>query len=284
MPAVAIEEFEMFADGLDHPEGIAFDRDGNLWAGGESGQVYRINQRGKVSEIGNLGGFNLGLTVSARQTLFICNLGKRSLVEMDRRGRVLRSWERTGRQRFQSPNFSVFDSAGNLYFSDSGKWMQDDGFIFVLRPSGRVETFAGPLAFPNGLALNAAEDTLFVVQSTADNVLAIPIKRDGSAGRARVFARGLRSVPDGIAFDADGNLYVTCYASHTIYKVSPNGKATVLAADPRGTMLASPTNLAFAVDGSDYVYFANLGRWHVCRSRAGVQGMPLAGTRDGASR
>src|SRR5688500_9082229 len=41
-PLIPIDRFEIFSNGLDHPECLAFDRDGNLWAGGEAGQIYRI--------------------------------------------------------------------------------------------------------------------------------------------------------------------------------------------------------------------------------------------------
>ena len=52
---IPIEDFEGFAEGLDHPEGLAFDREGNLWAGGEAGQIYRMDPRGRVEEIANPG-------------------------------------------------------------------------------------------------------------------------------------------------------------------------------------------------------------------------------------
>ena len=275
-PAIPLQQFEIFADGLDHPEGLAFDRDDNLWAGGELGQVYRIDGKGRSKEVASVGGFNLGVTVSAAQDLFLCNLKKHSLIQVDRGGKLLRSWDRAGSYRFRTPNFSVFDSAGNLYFSDSGEWQENDGYILVLRPNGRIEVFAGPFAFPNGLSLSADERTLFIVESTADAVRALPIKADGSAGKSRVFARALRRVPDGCALDLDGNIYVTCYASHNIYKVTPAGKVSLFAEDTGGTMIASPTNIAFR-DG--YMYFANLSRWHICRVQTGVQAQPLVGTR-----
>src|SRR6476661_4589288 len=47
--------------------------------------------------------------------------------------------ERAGRYRLRNPNFSVFDREGNLYFSDSGAWRKEDGFLFVLRPNGKIE-------------------------------------------------------------------------------------------------------------------------------------------------
>lgn len=150
---VDIDSFEIFAEGLDHAEGLAFDSDGDLWAGGELGQVYRIDQRGKASEIARLGGFCLGLTFSRKQDIFICNSKLGALQQVDRGGRLLSSLDRVGDRKLLTPNFSVFDSEGNLYFSDSGTWGKSNGCIYRVRANGNAEHFAGPFAFPNGLAL-----------------------------------------------------------------------------------------------------------------------------------
>lgn len=273
-PAVPIDRFEVFAEGLDHPEGLAFDRDGQLWAGGELGQIYHISDRGKIKTVATLGGFNLGLTFSTRQDLFVCNFKLGALVQLDRSGKVIRSWEKVGRYRLRNPNFSVFDRAGNLYFSDSGSWTKPDGMLFVLRPNGKIERLLDGLAFPNGLSLSADDGTLYVVQTTRDNVLALPVS-DGIAGKSRIFASGLHNIPDGAALDSDGNLYVTCYASHQVYRISPKGKVSLFAYDREGTMLASPTNAAFGGPNFDELYFANLSRWHICRVRVGIKGQPL---------
>ncbi|HLX82259.1 MAG TPA: SMP-30/gluconolactonase/LRE family protein [Terriglobales bacterium] len=275
-PQISLQKFEVFAEGLDHPEGLAFDADGSLWAGGELGQIYKIDQKGKGRTVVTLGGFNLGLTFSARQDLFVCNFKLGALIQLDRSGKTIRSWERAGRYRFRNPNFSVFDREGNLYFSDSGEFKKDDGFLFVLRPNGKIEQLLHRLSFPNGLSLSADESTLFVVQSTKNNVLAVPLRDQGTIGRPRVYAAGLNNVPDGAALDADGNLYVTCYASHNVYKVTPDGKVSLFAWDQSATMLASPTNAAFGGANFDEVYFANLSRWHICRARVGIKGQLLA--------
>ena len=75
-PEIPIDRFEVFASGLDHPECCAFDRDGNLWAGGEAGQIYRIDPTGKVETIANLGGFCGGLAFSPDdRELFVCVAG-----------------------------------------------------------------------------------------------------------------------------------------------------------------------------------------------------------------
>ena len=276
---IPLERFRIFAEGLDHPEGLAFDADGVLWAGGELGQIYRIDSRGRVREIAKLGGFNLGLTFSRAQELYVCNFKLPALVRVNRKGRVLDSWERIGSRKLKTPNFSVFDSEGNLYFSDSGEWNKANGWIYRIRKNGRAEVFAGPFAFANGLALSANERFLFVVQSTRDNVEQIEIRADGRAGERKVYAAGLHRVPDGAALDAAGNLLVTCYASDNIYKVTPKGKVSLLACDPQGTMIARPTNIVFGGPSFGQMYVANLGRWHISRAPYAGRGQLLVNQR-----
>jgi gluconolactonase len=274
-PIIDISEFEVFAEGLDHPEGLAFDADQNLWAGGELGQLYRIDPNGAVNEVVRLGGFCLGLTFSRKQDLWVCNSKLGALQQVDRSGRLLSSLDRVGDTKLVTPNFSVVDSEGNLYFSDSGAWGKENGCIYRVRASGKVEFFSGPYAFPNGLALGADEQSLYIVQSLKDNVLRLPILPDGSAGQAEIYADGLSRVPDGMAFDVEGNLYVTCYATHNLYRVSPRREVSLLAFDPQGTMLACPTNVAFGSSQCDVLYVANLARWHICRAKVGVRGKRL---------
>src|SRR4051794_29254238 len=72
-PLIPIDRFEIFATQLDHPECCAFDRHGDLWAGGEGGQVYRISPKGAVEQIATLGSFNAGLAFSPSGDLFVCN-------------------------------------------------------------------------------------------------------------------------------------------------------------------------------------------------------------------
>jgi gluconolactonase len=86
----------------------------------------------------------------------------------------------------------------------------------------------------------------------------------------------LERIPDGLAFDVAGNLYVSCYASDNIFRVSPERKVTLLAYDRAGTTLARPTNIAFGGPAGDELFVANLGRWHINRTKLGVKGQPLA--------
>lgn len=279
-PLVPSERLSLFAEGLDHPEGLAFDREGALWAGGEAGQIYRIRE-GKPEKIAEVGGFCLGITISPAQDIVICNVGLHAVQQIDRNGRMLRSIDQVDGQPLETPNFSVFDAEGNLYFSDSGRWNGNNGRIYRLRPDGRAEHFAGPFAFANGLALSASGDALFVVESQRDRVTRVPVRSDGTAGEPETYAAGLSRVPDGVALDAEQNLYVTCYATDCIYRVRPDRTVELFAYDPEGTILARPTNAAFGGPERKTMYVANLGRWHITAIPTDTPGQPLAGERSG---
>lgn len=272
-----ISEVRNFVVGLDHPECVAVGKDGALFAGGEAGQVYRISPDAKkVDVIANTGGFCLGVTLDQEENVYICDMGLKALVKVTPRGKVTKLADSADGRKFASPNFSVFDSKGNLYFSDSGEWKQRSGVVFRLDAGGRVHMFSpGPFHFANGIALDAEERYLYVVESNLDRVVQIPIKSDGTAGVPEVYAEGLARVPDGIAFDARGNLYATTYASNCIYRISPDCKVELLCQDVENLFLCQATNCAFGGPNFDQLFVGNLGRDHISVLDLGVKGQPL---------
>src|SRR6516165_10302323 len=266
-----------FVTGLDHPEGVAVGRDGTLYAGGEAGRVNRISSDDKkVETLANTGGFCLGLTLDQEESIYVCDLRRRALMKVSQRGSVTVVADAVGERKFTCPNFSVFDSRGNLYFCDSGQWKQANGVVCCMRANGRVEVFAeGPFHFANGLALDVAEQYLYVVESNLDRVVRIEIKSDGGAGAPEVYAEGLARVPDGMAFDADGNLYVTTYASNCIYRVTPDRQVNLLCQDVENLLLCQPTNCAFGGANFDQLFVGNLGRDHISVLDLKIKGQPL---------
>src|SRR6266542_2875902 len=85
-PEIPIERFEIFANGLDHPECLAFDREGWLWADGESGQVYRVAPSGTCETLAEMGGFCAGVAWSPDDAeLFVCN-PQHGIVRVNRAG------------------------------------------------------------------------------------------------------------------------------------------------------------------------------------------------------
>jgi len=270
-PLIPIDRWEIFANGLDHPECLAFDREGNLWAGCEAGQVYRIDPTGKVEQICTLGSFNAGLAFSPQDELFVCNPAK-GMVRVDAGGKFEVFASHAGEHRLICPNFPVFDTAGNLYMSDSGQWKKRNGRLIRFTPDGVGETLAGPMGYANGLALSADEQFLFVVESDTDRIFRMELQ----TRRHEVYAAYVGRMPDGLALDADGNLYASCYASDDIHRITPDGKVGLFAWDRWAILLSRPTNMAF---NGDTMYVANLGRTTITRAKVGVQGQRLLNLR-----
>lgn len=251
-PEIPIERFEIFANGLDHPECLAFDPQGALWAGGEAGQVYRIAD-GAVETVANLGGFCGGVAWSPENDLWVCN-PLHGIVRVKPSG----EWS-VFASGMICPNFGAFDGGGNYYVTDSGNWKKRNGRLLRISPDGAQDVILENYGYTNGLALSADEQTLYMAESDTDRVLEV----DLGTGRAEVYAEHVGRLPDGLAFDQDGDLYASCYASDDIHRIAPNGRTTLFAYDRWAILLSRPTNLTFR-DG--YVYVANLGRTTITRA------------------
>jgi gluconolactonase len=275
---IPIESFQIFATGLDHPECIAFDRYGDLWAGGEAGQIYRVSPDGKVQLVANLGSFCAGLAFSPKDELFVCNpnLG---IVRVAPSGEFSVFASHVSEQKLVCPNFGVFDSAGNYYVTDSGNWKKNNGYLLRFKPDGSGEVLAGPLGYANGLALTADDKTLFMVESNTDRVLRFNISDSGAVSPGEVYAEGCGRFPDGLVLDAEGNLYISCYASDEIWRISPSGEKSLFAWDRWAIHLGSPTNMAFGGPDFDELYVANLARTTVTRVKVNRKGQLLANQR-----
>lgn len=154
-----------FGSGLDHPECVACGMDGYAYAGGEIGQIYRIDLKNRdYEEFANTGGFVGGIAQDANRNLYACSSGAVMRITPD--GKVSPYTTGTPDDPITTPNYPAFDKAGNLYVSDSGEWKLDNGSIYKVGPGGDAEVWCRSLTeFPNGICLNAEEDYLYVVLS-----------------------------------------------------------------------------------------------------------------------
>ncbi|MDR3473477.1 MAG: SMP-30/gluconolactonase/LRE family protein [Devosia sp.] len=271
---------QVFFDGvfttprLQHPECVAVGPDGWIWCGSENGQILRIApDASHIEEVAVIGGFTLGLAFDGDRALFACEQRSAAVYRLDLADRSVRRFSTPG---IHIPNYPVVDARRNrLLVSDSfgagqpgpGVWAYD------------LETGAGhlwydrPLDFANGMALAADGGALLVCETFSRRIARIAIEADGSARAATVFADDLPGLPDGIAFDDRGQVFVGCYEPSRVLRISPDGRTTeVYIEDPTAHLLAHPTNIAF--DGTR-LYAANLGRWHVTRIDADTTGRRL---------
>ncbi len=284
MQEINIKDVSVFADGLDHPECVAMHPDGSVWAGGEAGQIYRISPDGKeIKEMANTGGFTLGIAFApGAEWLAACDLKNHCVWKLDLSNNQLSLFaDGADDEKFNIPNYPVFDSNGMLYVSESGAFRTVSGKIFKFDTKGNGMVWhEGPFNFANGMCLDADEKYLYVVCTWLPGVERIEINDDGSAGKREVYCTLPRTCPDGIAFDKSGNLYISCYTPNHIYSVNKQQEIHLLVEDWEAHTLCNPTNIAFSIIGSSYLYATSLGRWNMSRMPMDVEGLALAGWKN----
>jgi gluconolactonase len=264
---------DIVADGLDHPECVAFGPDGSLFAGGEAGQLYRIDMdSGRVEVVGTTDGWLLGLAVDGAGRVVACDPKLGAVVEFEPDGSFRKLSEGTVDRPMKIPNFPVFAEDGTLYVSDSGRWPEGGGCVYKIDSQGATTVWstASP-QFTNGLAIDPAGEWLYVAESTLPGITRISLT---NPEHVELVVSLPGTVPDGLAFDVDGTLYIGCYRPDRIYTLDRAGTLLTLRDDFQGTDLAAPTNIAFGGDGCDLV-IASLARWHIARIRVERPGAPL---------
>src|SRR4029079_108070 len=79
-----LDRFDELADGLTHPEGVAWNPfDGLIYAGGEGGELYSVTLDGDVELRGSTGGSMLGIAVDGAGRVYACDAGRGEITRMD---------------------------------------------------------------------------------------------------------------------------------------------------------------------------------------------------------
>ncbi len=250
---------------LDHPEAVCWSPGrGALLAGGEAGQLYRVGLDGAVERLARVPDGNLlGLAVDADEVVYACDPGNGRVARIAADGAV--DW--IG-QRMAYPNYPAFDATGVLWVSDSGRWGATEGRLVGVGPDGDPTAAHGNWAFANGVAI--AERTAYLVASGDPALWAV----DLDAGTAEVVVRLPRTVPDGVALDADGGIWISCFQPNRVYRLDADGTLETVLDDWSGEELLTPTNLAFAGPDLRTVALASLGGRTLRTFESWVAGRP----------
>lgn len=263
---------------FDHPEAVAWGPDGRAYAGGEAGQLYRFGlDGGPLEEVARVpGGFLLGLAHDADGNTYACDDKAPAVHRITPDGRVSVYANGNAAQKMRVPNYPVFDDAGNLYVSDSGNWGARDGWIWKVAPGGSATIWDRQASgFTNGMCLSADGRHLYVAESSPPLISRIEILADGSAGKREILVELPRQVPDGLALDVAGNLYISLYNPNIIHRLTPRGQLETLYDDWEQLMLVAPTNIAFGGPDMKTLIIASLCGWSVHVARLETPGLRL---------
>lgn len=297
MASMATANVDIFGTGVLRAEGVVIDRDGSVWGGGRNGKVYKVTPDGVVHEVAQLPDRAIpnGVTLDRAGNFVYCDLRHKAVMRCAPDGTVSLIADHAGDFPISIPNFCSYDAEGNLYVSNSSsqpgaKVFEEfvtpapNGAVVRIRPDGRGEVVATGIYFANGTAIDPNEDAVYVLESSRYDCVRIAIKKDGTFGKPEIYASGFPSIPDGMAFDVQRNLYITLPGvpkdgklepRNQIIRVDPNGKWELLIDDPEGTKLAFPTNCAFGGPDLKELFIANLEGDHLNRIRVSIPGHPL---------
>lgn len=254
----------VLARGLAFPEGPLFDAAGALWCVElKGGGLVRLGNSsalpaGSAAGTGLVrvptGGAPNGLALGTDGRIYFADSGLNAIRVYDPATGVSETViDSCGRRPLDGPNDLAFDAAGNLVFTCPGNSrVEPTGYVCLVRRGVACVCLVEGLNFPNGLAFGPTADG----GAGIDLVVAETYRRRLWRGRwdaesglwssARPWAEAGGPIgPDGMAFGADGLLYVAVYGRGRILAFAPDGLVAAEYPMPG----ANPTNLAFDPSG-----------------------------------
>lgn len=212
-----------------HPNGIALRRDGSFLVahlGDDQGGVYELHRDGTVRPfLLEADGIELPPT---------------NFVHIDRKGRIWVTVSTRRRPRTLSFRADVAD-----------------GFI-ALKDEKGSRIVADNLGFTNEAVVSPDGEWLYVNETFARRLSRFRIGHDGSLGtRETVTQFGPGNFPDGLAFDAEGSVWITSIISNRVIRVDLDGSTNVVLED------ADPAHVAWCEEA--YLK-GELGRDHIDHS------------------
>jgi len=234
-------QVSLFATGFKFPEGPAFDRNKNLFVVNiDTGDISKISPKGQVKVFVNTGGAPNGAKFHPNGDLYVADRQK-GIIAISPDGKIRVIVDHYQGKKFYGPNDLIFDSKGNLYFTDPHGSSAENPFgcMYRFSSSGELTCLASGLAFPNGLVLSKDEKFLFVANTRKNRILRYVLD---PPVRSYIFSQLSGGWgPDGLAFDVAGNLYVAHYGGGDVIILNPKGE--IVERVPVGG--GHPTNVAF---------------------------------------
>lgn len=257
-------------------EGPVFDGSGNLYVTDIPwGRIFRITPSGEWILVAEYDGEPNGMKFMNANTLLITDY-KNGLVQLDiTTGKITPYLERRNSERFKGVNDLVFDAEGNLYFTDQGQSGLHDpsGRLYRLKPNGELDTLLTNVPSPNGVALSADGNVLYLGVTRGNCVWRVPLLADGSVSKVSQFFTSYGPTgPDGLAVDETGNLVVANPGLGYVWLLNDRAEPIRVWRSNQG---ASTTNIAFGGEGRRTLYCTESTSGSILRASAPSAGITL---------
>jgi gluconolactonase len=257
-------------------EGPVFDAAGNLYVTDiPFGRIFRIDPQGEWELIAEWEGEPNGMKFLDAHELIITDY-RNGLMSCDIRTGVVKPFlDRRNSERFKGVNDLIFDSRGNLYFTDQGQTGLHDptGRLYRLRPDGRLEVLLSNVPSPNGVALSPDERVLYLGVTRGNQVWRVPLLEDGSVSKVSAFFTSYGpSGPDGLAVDSAGRVIVANPGLGLVWVLNHRAEPEIVLRSCAGSSL---TNIAFGGQDRTTLYCTESVTGSVLYAVLDVAGLPI---------
>jgi gluconolactonase len=306
---VSLDALELVADGLERPEGVAAARDGRVYVSSSAAAVIEIAPGGARRPIGTAPAAN-GIALDRQGRMIIANFGllKKLPGPLQRldltTGAIETIAESIGGRQLVASNGPAIGGDGSVYCTHS-TWADPtnigtttaSGFVYRVDPAGRVEMVHEGIRGANGCCFDADFSHLYVAQTAAGNIVRLSRRPDGGYGDPVVWGPQLGDAPDnlqasaivampsaerrrlghpdGIAFDAAGNLWATIPFANRIVAITPAGQLIDVVFDPEASKIQLPTSLTFGGPDLRDLYVASMRNGKLWKLKVETPGLAL---------
>jgi gluconolactonase len=220
-------QWRKVAEGILSPEGPAADSAGNVYVVSRwTGRVLRVSPDGQAAEVVQTGGKPQAVALADDGTVYVADAKNYVLYRLAADGATQPVVDAAAGGPLLGPNDLVIAGPDAIYLTDPGLDMQAPGRVLHVNPrTGEARILVEGLLFPNGVALTDDGRFLLVAESSRHRVLRYPLRDAGlRLGEAEVFYQFDDHYPDGMAFDAAGNLLVARHGSGCLEVIDPQGR------------------------------------------------------------
>ncbi|MBI3910956.1 MAG: SMP-30/gluconolactonase/LRE family protein [Armatimonadetes bacterium] len=262
----------------DYSEGAVVDYEGYLYISHEQ-IITRVSPDGQGTLWATASAPN-GHRILPNGNHLVCDGDRHAVLHLDAHGNEIgvAASGTVDDLEIRLPNDLTLDPQGGFYFTDS---IPETGAVYHVATDGKKTVVARNIDFANGIVLSANRQRLYCAESLQNRVLVIDLKAPGvPAGEPEVLVDlpanqeqpGTEwNQPDGMAFDAEGRLWIAHYGMKAVHVVDPSGQ--LLATYDGGNRLTS--NLCFAGPRFDQVYVTGGEPGALFRLDVGVPGLRL---------